>query len=499
MMNHDKSFICSRKKHVIIFSVFFEVLILFCNLFAQDDTSSFIVNGRHLLKSEFDRAVNEMLIDARIPGISIAIIDNGKIVYSNAFGYKTIKGKDLVDTNTLFEACSLSKSFVVYMVNKLVDEGRLELDKPLYEYLKYPLLEHDARYKLITARMVLSHSSGIENWKADNDPDELEILENPGSEFRYSGEGYQYLSKIIEYILNESYQDYIEKAIIKPLNLERTYLNFNLEGTSPSNYAIGHTIFEKEVKKFKNTSPIPASGINLTAKDYAKLMISLFNEKYFSSDRINDMKKPVIKEYVDNSALFYGPGFEILFTKKDTLILHGGDNYGFKGFICYSTSHKSGLVFLANSDRGKSLAKKLCEMTIDCDITDYFMNDYRSQYPSNAIELFNTYLQNGENQMMVQIHSQLKKPNGEIGDKTLNELGRQFIFHDNVLARKLLNENIKLNPKSSFAYYLLGHLDMIESDFYSALTNLVMAKNLKYTNDPIDLDIKACKEKIGLK
>ncbi|WP_367865344.1 serine hydrolase [Pedobacter sp. WC2423] len=489
--------ILNWKRNIIVLSVFFETLFCSCILFAQD-TSSFKVNDKLIIKKEFDQQINKMLVGAGIPGISVAIIDGGQIVYSNAYGYKRIKSQDLVDKNTLFEACSLSKSFVVYMANQMADEHKLDLDKPLYEYLKYPLLEHDKRYKLITARMVLGHASGLENWKEDHNPDSLEILADPGTEYIYSGEGYQYLAKVIESLRKESYEDYTEKMIIKPLNLERTYVAFNAEGTNPSNYAIGHDIFEKEVNKLKNTTPIPASGINLTAKDYAKLIISLFDEHRFSANRIKEMKNPVIKEHADNPSLFYGPGFEILRTDKDTLMLHGGDNFGFKGFVCYSITHKRGLVFLANSDRGKSLTKKLCEMTVGFDIDDYFKNDYKSQYPSTAIELLNTYLQQGEDQMTSRLMALIKKSDGKIGDKILNELGRQFIFHDNAIARKLLNENIKLYPKSAFAYYLLGHIDMMENDFRTAHKNLVMAKELNYTNDPVDPDIKVCEEKINL-
>lgn len=464
-------------------------------LFAQD-TNSFSVNNKVIVKEEFDQQVNKMLAETNIPAISLAVINDGKIVYSNAYGHKIVNGTELADRNTLFEACSLSKSFMVYVTNKMVDENKLDLDKPLYKYLNYPLLEKDPRYKLITARMVLGHSSGIENWKSNNNPDVLEIIADPGTEYVYSGEGYQYLAKVIEHLRKESYQEYIEKMIIKPLDLKRTFMMFNPGWIDSANYARGHGIYGKEIKKNKNTNPIPASGMHLTAADYAKLIIALFDSHRFSEHRIKDMLNPVIKEHLDNPSLFYGPGFEILRNDKDTLIMHGGDNWGYKGFVCYSIKHKSGLVFLANSDRGKYLTKKLCEMTVGFDIDAYFDNDYRTQYPSSSITFLNIYEQGGADKMYARLLKTMAENPAVIGEKNLNELGRLFFFENNALSRKLLNKSLELYPKSAFGYYLLASLDMNEKDYHAAYPNLLKAKELNYTNDPVDVDIKYCEGKM---
>ena len=77
--------------------------------------------------------------DVGIPGLSFAVIDQNKVVYYNSFGYKYIEDgeKQTVDNETVFEACSLSKSFLVYAAHSMVDQGILDLDKPLHEYMKY--------------------------------------------------------------------------------------------------------------------------------------------------------------------------------------------------------------------------------------------------------------------------------------------------------------------------------------------------------------------------
>ena len=109
-------------------------------------------------------------------GLSLALIDNNEVVYYNAYGQKECNKNKKVNKRTVFNGASLTKTYLLYTVLKLADERKIDLDKPVYQYLEYPRLEHDERYKLITARMLLNHSSGIENWQDRNDPKKLEIL-----------------------------------------------------------------------------------------------------------------------------------------------------------------------------------------------------------------------------------------------------------------------------------------------------------------------------------
>ena len=76
-----------------------------------------------------------MMADVGIPGASLAIIENDKIIFNQGYGYKNMKEMSSVDKKTIFEGCSLSKSFLVFAAFKLVEEGKLDLDKPMYEYL----------------------------------------------------------------------------------------------------------------------------------------------------------------------------------------------------------------------------------------------------------------------------------------------------------------------------------------------------------------------------
>src|SRR5579859_2119893 len=232
-----------------------------------------------LLQTGKIRAMNDsirkMMQDVGVPALSLAVIKDNRIAYFHTYGYKHLDNKGPANRRTLFQAGSLTKSFLVFTVYKLVDEGLLDLDKPMYQYLEYEPLQHDPRYKLITPRMILSHSSGIENWKSDNNPDTLEIVSNPGERYVYSGEGYVYLSKVVELILHKRYEDYINEMVIRPLRLKRSFSHFSANGEHPRNYAFGHGDFGKEFKKEKLTVPDPAGSMQITARDYAKLLIAI--------------------------------------------------------------------------------------------------------------------------------------------------------------------------------------------------------------------------------
>ena len=110
-----------------------------------------------------------------IPGLSIAVINDGKVVYHQTFGFANLEKKLPVTKKTIFEGASLSKSVFAFFTMKYVEEGRLDLDKPLYEYLPNADIAYDERYKKITARMVLSHRSGLPNWRENEEDKKLKI------------------------------------------------------------------------------------------------------------------------------------------------------------------------------------------------------------------------------------------------------------------------------------------------------------------------------------
>ena len=135
------------------------------------------------------------MAELRVPGVSVAIIKDAKIAWRKGFGVRNQHTAVPVDYDTVFEAQSMSKPVFAYRVMKLREQGVLDLDTPLTKYTQDIFLKGDPRLELITARRVLSHTTGFPNWRAKEDP--LSIKFTPGTQWSYSGEGYYYLQSVI--------------------------------------------------------------------------------------------------------------------------------------------------------------------------------------------------------------------------------------------------------------------------------------------------------------
>ena len=129
------------------------------------------LGGSRISSAEIDATVTRVMHAAEVTGVGLAIFDHGKIVYRKTYGVRNKEENLPLTENSVMTAASFSKVAFAYMVMQLVDEGILDLDKPVYQYLPKPLPEYPAykdlsdevRYKRITARMLLSHTSGFPN------------------------------------------------------------------------------------------------------------------------------------------------------------------------------------------------------------------------------------------------------------------------------------------------------------------------------------------------
>jgi CubicO group peptidase (beta-lactamase class C family) len=454
----------------------------------------FTAGGKHTSVASFDREVKKMMDEVGIPAVSLAIIDNNKVVYANQYGYRQLTKRDKVTPQTVFEACSLSKVYLVCVVHKLVQQGMFDLDKPMYQYLEYAPLQHDARYRQITPRMILSHSSGIENWKWDNNPDTLEIVSEPGKSFVYSGEGFQYLAKVVEGILHEPYESYINKMVLAPLQVKNTYLKYDKD--SPADYATGHNDFGDEIEKWKNQKTVPASGVHTTAKDFAALLVLIFNKKELTAASLQKLLEPVVRLMPDNPNFNMGMGFFMIYGNHDTIVSFSGNNEGFKAELLYSVAHKNGFVFLTNSDRGQLITKKMCALSGGIKVDPmFFEHSLQEQYPSTAIRLLKVYRDKDSAAMFTEIKK--LKVQGKLNANTLNGMAELFANRNKSISKKLLKENIGLYPSSSVAYGMLGTLYFETQDYAMAYKNFTKAKELKFDMWDIESSIKECERQMA--
>ncbi len=336
---------------------------------AQNDTKLISYVGVEVPRDSLDSFLSAKMKELHIPGLSIAVMSRGQVVYHNTFGYSDVENKIPVTDKTIFEAASLSKSVFAFFVMKYVDEGKLDLDRPLYEYLPFPDIAHDERYKKITARMVLSHRSGFPNWR-ENEPDKkLKIKFEPDSDYEYSWEGYQYLAMVLKHLDTTDWdglETAFQKKVAIPLQMKHSsYIPSEAvmqNKAEPYNSNGAKIDWENGYwhKKDKGTFVAPSS-LHTEPIDFSKWMMAIMNNDGLSEASYANLLKHHSLTATTSTGMniYYTLGFLNPDQDYSTTYIHDGDNEGFTSWYLLDTKKKWGYVLFANSDNGASLGNEL--------------------------------------------------------------------------------------------------------------------------------------------
>ena len=331
------------------------------------------------LIADLEKQIPKLMEEANVPGLSIAIIKDAKLLWRRGFGVKDSASKEPVDNDTVFEPASVSKTVFAYATMKLCEKGVLGLDTPLTKYTSERFLEGDPRLELITARHVLSHTSGFQNWRSEEEP--LKIHFTPGEKWSYSGEGYSYLQSVVTHLTGQvnpkdcdTYEaglevcatdidPYMKANLLVPFRMASSAYVWN---DTLKNYAAPHDPEGKPSAKRKPKATdaaryAAAGGLQTTPTDYAKFLIEVINPKASDAFRLNkesleEMLRPQVKI---NDSISQALAWKIRHTDKDNFIIHGGGNPGFAAFVAASIERKSGLVIMTNGDNGYLVIDKL--------------------------------------------------------------------------------------------------------------------------------------------
>ena len=455
----------------ILILILINLILIKSNGLAQDHSNKETVikkiDGKTVSALTLDRTIPVLIDSADIPAISIAVINNSQILYSRPFGFKNIKTKVAIDQNTKFEAASLTKPILAYITLKLVDEGKLELDKPLYQYLEYDDIKQDERYKLITARIVLNHTSGFPNWRRMNPDKKLDIKFTPGEKFSYSGEGYVYLQKVIEKIMGKRLDKVAKEKVFVPLKMN----NSSLLLKNTANYAVGHTHDIKVKEKWKPEKANGASSLHTTANDYAKFLIAILKHQGVSEKSINEMLSPQISISETDSTLFWGLGFALENKGDETYFWHWGDNDIFRAFTIISKERKTGIVYFTNSMNGLNIFKRIVDLTLGGNYSLCSWLNY-AQYDSPEYIIPKTIINNGLEAGIEQYKVWKNKHSHRFKESTLNSIGYYFLAKEkNKEAIEIFKLNVVAYPNSFNVYDSLGEAYMENGNKELAIKN----------------------------
>jgi len=315
-----------------------------------------------ILITDLEKELPGMMADANLPGLSIALIKDAKLVWRRGFGVKDAASKQPIDNDTMFEAASMSKPVFAYIVMKLCEKGVMDLDTPLSRYTTERFLQGDPRLERITARHVLSHTSGFQNWRSEKEP--LKIHFAPGEKYQYSGEGYSYLQSVVTRLTQQAFGPYMQANLLEPFGM--TLSGYVWNDTCERHMARPHDAAGKPMNSKKGTEESvarygSAGALLTTPTDYAKFLIEVIEPKgsdavRLNSESVKEMLRPQIKNGDSSS---WALGWAVQHTENGDFDYHGGDNDGFHAFAMVSVERKSGYVVMTNGDGGTKLLNAL--------------------------------------------------------------------------------------------------------------------------------------------
>ncbi len=237
---------------------------------------------------DLDVRLPSLMEKGNVPGLSIAVLRDGRLAWSGAFGVRSTETGERVDAQTVFEAASLSKPVFAYAVLRLAERGAFDLDTPLADILPYERLDHEPRYRQITARMVLSHSTGLPNWGGER----LDLTFDPGTAWGYSGEGFVYLQKAVEHLTGLTLDALARREVFEPLGMTRS--SYVWQDAFAGNAVARHSP-QGEVEPIRQaTEGNAAASLLTTAEDYARFLAAIVQSEGLRQETTDAMLTPVL-------------------------------------------------------------------------------------------------------------------------------------------------------------------------------------------------------------
>ncbi|MDF2987213.1 MAG: penicillin-binding protein [Eubacterium sp.] len=359
------------------------VLSLLCDNSTVIAESKTLHSGKvEVFKSKLDKSVTELQKRYGVPGAAVGIIQNGKVEYILNYGLEDSKENKPLSDNTVFQVASMSKSLTAWGIMKLVEDGKISLDDPAEKYLiSWHIPDSKFNKDEVTIKRLLSHTAGlsvhgylgIEPGKRIPTIEEslsgkvflqesLEIVMQPGSAVSYSGGGYTLLQLIIEEITGMSFDQYMEKEILRPLGMENSTFS---NAVKNSNLSKAYGYFGQELPNFNFTEEA-AAGLKTTMPDFLKFVLAgmdgipgeIRGRNVLRSQSIDLMHTPVKSDS--------GLGvFEKKLSDESILLNHGGDNRGWHSFYGFIPEKKDGIVIFTNSDNGIDLRQDIYNFWVE--------------------------------------------------------------------------------------------------------------------------------------
>ena len=340
-------------------------------------SEEFSQSKRH---ADIERSLIHAMKQYNVPGVSIAMIDQGSVIWSGAYGVLQAGGTAPARVDSLFQACSISKAVTAIATLRLVEAGTLDLDTDVNDYLQtWKVPANDTWQPIVTIRQLLSHTAGINvpwfyGYHRDQDIPSLEqilagekpantpgirVILLPGTRFRYSGGGYCVVQQLLCDVRQQSFPDLMRELVLEPAGMVQSTYEQPLPADDWNHAASGHRASGKPLAGGWHTMPeMAAAGLWTTATDLARLSVDLQfalagqEARLLSPEMVRILLSPQVPREPSG---FMGLGVQLDGSGATVRFGHPGDN---EGFACRWTAlreERSGAVIMTNSDNGGEL------------------------------------------------------------------------------------------------------------------------------------------------
>ncbi len=334
------------------------------------------LNGRHKNVRSVDSEIARLMMAAKVPGLALAIINDGKIVYEKAYGWADVESGSPLRTDTIMYGASLTKAAFAYLVMELVDEGKIDLNQPMTRQLARPLPEYedyadlvnDDRWKQVTPRMLLSHSSGLLNWRFLNDDEKLDFKFDPGTRYVYSGEGIQIMQLIVEEKTGKPLAELMQKRVFDRFGMKNTSMMWRPDFAG--HVANGYDGNGKKIGHAHRSHSRAAGSMDTTLDDYARFLAGALRGDGLSEAARKEMLSPQIAivspqqfpshwpgstDVNRKIGLSYGLGWGIYQSPHGRAFFKEGHDDGTNNIALGFLDSRSGILMLCNSSNGESM------------------------------------------------------------------------------------------------------------------------------------------------
>lgn len=367
---------------------------------------------------QVDDYVKSAMEKQHIPGVSIAVIKNGKIVKTQGYGFANLELKTPVKPETVFKIGSVSKQFLATGIMILIQEGKLSLDDPVSKFLDGT----PETWKEITIRHLLTHTSGIVREAPGFNPlkiqSDIDVIKTayplslrfaPGEKWEYCNVGYFTLAEIIHKVSGQPWDVYLNERVFKPLGMNTTRTT-NMTSII-ANRAGGYDWSNDRMENTENYLALRPSGAFLsTVLDLAKWDAALYNNQIIKSTTREQMWSPV--KLNNGNTHPYGFGWELGKIGNHRIVRHGGSLPGFRADFTRFPDDQLTIVVLTNGDDANAnlLAVNIADFylpnllpkRIVAKIDQKVFDTLVGQYQVNNSNVIVTVSREGSNKLFVQ-------------------------------------------------------------------------------------------------